>query len=131
VRGVRRLLLERPDDHALDLLVADRARLAGARLVVQPIQTAARETAAPLADRRLVAVKPRGDPLAWLTVGGGEHDPAAQRERLRALRPPSPALEHFALLVRQHHFRKPGHPRLPSSLATTTDFDTKRLMPAN
>ena len=52
VRRVRRLLLERLHDHPLDVLVADRARLARPRLVMQPIEAAPREPAAPLADRR-------------------------------------------------------------------------------
>ena len=52
VRRVRRLLLERLHDHPLDVLVADRARLARPRLVVQPIEAAPREPAPPPADRR-------------------------------------------------------------------------------
>ena len=52
MRRVRRLLLERLHDHPLDVLVADRARLARPRLVMQPVETAPREPAPPLADRR-------------------------------------------------------------------------------
>ena len=52
VRRVRRLLLERLHDHPLDVLVADRARLARPRLVMQPIEAAPREPAPPPADRR-------------------------------------------------------------------------------
>jgi hypothetical protein len=42
VRRSRRLLLERLHDHPLDVLVADRARLARPRLVVQPIEPGSR-----------------------------------------------------------------------------------------
>ena len=52
MRRVARLLLQRLHDHPLDVLVADRARLARPRLVMQPVEAAPREPAPPLADRR-------------------------------------------------------------------------------
>src|SRR5205823_5480441 len=47
-----RLLLQGLADHPLDILVADRARLARPRLVMQPIKPPPREPATPLPDRR-------------------------------------------------------------------------------
>src|SRR4051794_19037057 len=55
VGGVRRLLLERLDDLALDVLIADRARLAQTRLVVQSIKTALGIAPPPAADGRAIA----------------------------------------------------------------------------
>jgi len=84
VRRVRRLLFERFDDHPLDLVIADRARPARTRLVVQPVEAALGEAAAPTAHGRAVAPKPGRDLLARLPVRSRQHNPAAQRQRLRA-----------------------------------------------
>jgi hypothetical protein len=43
MRRILGLLLERLDDHPLNILVADRARLTGPRLVMQAIQPAPRK----------------------------------------------------------------------------------------
>ena len=69
MRGARGLLLERLDDHPLDVLVSDRARLARARLVMQPIQASLREPPAPLPDRRGMATQPIGYLHAQLPIG--------------------------------------------------------------
>jgi hypothetical protein len=61
MRRVRRLLFERLDDHPLDGLVADRARLARARLVVQPVEATLGEAAPPAPHGRAVAAEPRRD----------------------------------------------------------------------
>src|SRR5437879_6592640 len=98
VRGVWRGLLERLDDHPLDILIVDRARLARTRLVVQPIKATPREATPPTAHRRGCATQPRSDLLAGLTVGRREHDPATERQRLGALWAPGPPLEHLPIL---------------------------------
>jgi hypothetical protein len=115
VRRVGRLLLERLDDHPLDISVADRARLARTRLVMQTVEATPSEPAAPLANRRAAAAQPRRDLLARLAVGRRQHDPAAQRQRLRALRTPRPALQHLPLLVAQHNLYTLRHDYPPSS----------------
>ena len=85
VRGVRRLLLQRLDDHPLDVLVADRARLARARLVMQPIKATLGEAPPPAPDGRRRAPQPRRDLLAGLPVRRRQHDPERNASRLRAL----------------------------------------------
>jgi hypothetical protein len=130
VRRVRRLLLERLDDHPLDITVADRTRLTRTRLIMQPIKTTPREPATPLADRRGRAPQSRSDLLAGLPLGSGQHDPAAQRQRLSALRTPSPTLEHLPLGLIEHDLSTRRHNGLQSSLITT-NFATKPPLPAN
>ena len=101
VRRVRRLLLERLHDHPLDVLVADRARLARPRLVMQPIEAAPREPAPPLArpSSRCSPTRPRSPystgPPPPPTRSGSETPSACA-----ALRTPSPPLEHLPLLRR-------------------------------
>jgi hypothetical protein len=51
VSRVGRLLLERLDDHPLDVLIADRAGFPGTRLIMQPIDATPSEPAAPAPDR--------------------------------------------------------------------------------
>src|SRR5207245_2378215 len=71
------------------VLVADRARLARPRLVVQTIKAAAREPAPPPPDRRPSAAELRRDLPARPPLRGRQHDPTAKRQRLRARRTPS------------------------------------------
>src|SRR5215217_4527450 len=115
---VCRLLLERLHDHPLDVLVADRPRLPRTRLIVQTVEAAPGEPAPPLSDRVVVAAKLRCDLLARTPLSGRQHHPAAKRERLRALRPPSPPLQHLPLLGTQHDLSTNGHNR-PQSSSTT------------
>jgi hypothetical protein len=56
--------LERLDDHPLDLGIADLARAARARLVVEAVEANAGKASAPAPHRRLVAAKPRRNLLA-------------------------------------------------------------------
>src|SRR5438034_8725654 len=86
VRRIRRLLLERLHDHPLHVLVADRAWLSRPRLVVKTVETARGEPAPPAADRRGITPQLRRDLCARAALRGRENDPAAKRERLRALR---------------------------------------------
>src|SRR5438034_6104624 len=92
VRRVRRLLLERLDDHALNVDVADRAGLPRPRLVVQPVEAAAREPAPPPADRRAGTAQLGCDLRARPPLRRRPHDPATQSPRLRAPRTPSPTV---------------------------------------
>src|SRR5262249_29901025 len=113
VRRIRRLLLESLHDHPLDVLVANQARLARPRLVVQTVQPSLGETDTPLAHRVGVATALRRDLLARATVGSRKHRPTAKRQRLRALRPPSPPLQYLPLLIVQHDLRPLRHTRPP------------------
>ena len=72
-----RLLFQRLDDHRFHLLVADRARRAGARLVAQPVQPALGEASPPLAGRDRIATERRADLRVRPPVRRREHDPAA------------------------------------------------------
>ena len=131
VRRVRRLLLERLHDHPLDVVVADRARLARPRLVMQPVEAPPRKPAPPPADRRAGTAQLGCDLPARPPLRRRQHDPATKRQRLRALRPPSPSLEHLPLLVAEHDlYNTPRHDRLQSSPMRTT-FEAKERVPAN
>ena len=129
VRRVRRLLLERLHDHPLDVLVADRARLARPRLVMQPIEAAPREPAPPLADRRGVTAQLGRDLRARPPLRRRQHDPAAKRQRLRALRTPSPPLQHLPLLTTEHDLRTLRHDRPQSSSSMRTTFGANQPGP--
>src|SRR5262249_58948964 len=67
----------------------------------------------PLAHRVGVATELRRDLLARATVGSRKHRPTAKRQRLRALRPPSPPLQYLPLLIVQHDLRPLRHTRPP------------------
>ena len=131
VRRVWRALLKRLDDHTLDVIIADRPRLARTRLVVQPVQTAPREPPAPAPDSLRAAAQPRRDVLAGLAVTRRQHDPAAQRQRLRARRSPRPPLEHLPLLATEHNLHTLRHRGLQSSSMTTTFADVAVLPSAS
>ena len=122
--GVGRRLLQRLHDHSLDLPIADRPRLTRPRLIVQAVQPPLGETGPPFTHRCGATAQPAGDRRIRLALGAAEHDPAAQRQRLRALRPARPPLQRLPLLCTEHHTRRrtPSlrhHSRLPSSLLTT------------
>jgi hypothetical protein len=97
---------------------------------MQTIQPALSETPTPLPHSRTGATKPLGDFLAWLPVSGRQNDPAAQRKRLRALRPPSPPLEHLPLLLVNNDIHTPGH-ETSIVACDDDDFDAKTPMPTN
>jgi hypothetical protein len=131
MRRVRRLLLERLHEYPLDVGVRDRARLARPRLVMEPVKTPLREPAPPLAHGRAVAAQLGSDLRARPSLSRRQHDPAPKRQRLRALRPSSPPLEHLPLLLPEHDLRTLRHSRLPSSSLTRTTFATHRRVPAD
>src|SRR3990172_1344481 len=95
-------------------------RLARPRLVMQPVQTTLGEPSPPPADRRGIAAQLRRDLPARPTLRRRQDNPAAERERLRTLRPPSPPLEHLPLLIAEHHLCTLRHDRLQSSPMRTT-----------
>src|SRR5690606_30768653 len=102
----------------LDDLIGDLARLARPWFVDQPVKTLLREPGPPLADRHRIAPQLLGDPLIRRALRRGEHDPAAQRQRLPGLGPTSPPLKRLTLLVAQSDLsRRPAslsHQCLPS-----------------
>ena len=51
MRGPARGAFQRAHHHLLDLIIGDRARRTGPRLVVQPLEAVLQEPVAPLADR--------------------------------------------------------------------------------
>jgi hypothetical protein len=93
--GAARLSSDAKFAHPLDILVADLSRLARARLVVQAVDALLGEAPPPLADRRGAAAQAGCDVLAGISVGGGQHDPTAQRQGLGTRRASSPSLEHL------------------------------------
>src|SRR5262245_18684034 len=84
------------------LLVADRARFARPRLIMQPVEAAPGEAAPPLTDRVVVTAQLRGNLLTRKAIRSCKNDPAAIRQCLRALRAPSPPLQRLPLLPSQH-----------------------------
>src|SRR5579859_115589 len=127
MRRVARLLLERLDDHPLDVIIADGTRLSRSRLVMQSIKPPPGEATPPLAHSRGIAAQPLGDLLTGLSIRRRQHDPTAQRQRLRALRPPSPPLQHLAILIAEHNLGTLSHKRLQSSSIPTTNSRLRTL----
>jgi hypothetical protein len=97
---------------------------------MQPIDPAGREAPAPTTDRRRAAAQSGGDVLARLAIGGSQHDPAAQRQRLRAGRAARPALKDLPLLLGEYDLSTRRHSGLQSS-SMTTNFAANRHLPAN
>src|SRR3954447_2624455 len=84
---------ERLDDHLLNLLVGDLARLTRPRLVGQPIKSVHREAVAPLAhgaDRDPQLARDLG---VVRSRGGREHDPRPQSQSLSTRSPSLPRLQ--------------------------------------
>jgi hypothetical protein len=106
VRGIGGGLLQGRHDHLLDLLVGDRAGHPRPRLVDQPLQPAGGEPCSPLADRGRVHAQAGAGRHVGQPLGAGQHDPAAQRQRLAAAATPRPPLQGLALIVRQHDLRR-------------------------
>ena len=94
-----------------------------------PSSRLADEPGPPLAHRRRAAPQLGGDVLVRLALRGGQHDPAPQRQRLRALRAsrPPPSVSRSSSLST---IRAVGRPRRaiapPSSPTTTTTRHTNR-----
>jgi len=76
---------------------------------MKTVDAAACEPVPPLADCVVVTAKLGCDLFARTPLGGRQHDPAAKRQRLRALRPPSPPLQHLPLLGGQHDLNTNSH----------------------
>ena len=123
VRRIRRGLLERLDDHPLDVGIAHRARRTGTGIVPQTVETQLDEPTPPLADGVLVHPEAAGDLPIGRPFSAGQHDPTTCRQRVRALRASRPALQRLALIVAQHErfswSSSSGHRCLPSLLTTT------------
>src|SRR5439155_15072994 len=83
-------------------------------------EAAAGETTPPLTDGVVVATKLGRDLFTRAALRGRQHNPAAKRQRLRARRPPSPPLQHLALLDREHDLSTSRHNRPQSSSMTMT-----------
>ena len=78
-------------DHLLDLLVGDRPRPPRPRLIAQPVKPMLGEAVAPLGDHRATGPQLLGDLGVRQARGRQQHDPRAQRQRLRGRAPPRPA----------------------------------------
>lgn len=103
-RAVGRLGVQSRIDQLRHALVVDRARLAGAHVVVQTRNAPLNEPSAPLADRGLGELQALGNGAVEFAIGAAQNDarPIAQRSRQRAA--PSKRLQLRALLVRQQQF---------------------------
>ena len=91
---------------------------------MQTIEAMHDKPGAPLAYRHPAHTETLGDFDVRATLGAGQHNPAPQRQRLRARMAPSPTLERVALAVAEHQLGHPcaplSHRCLPSSSMTTT-----------
>ena len=101
VRRIRRRGLQRGHHHVLDLLGADRRRAPRSRIIAQPIQPQLDEPGPPLTHRRLSHALTHRNILVAQPRRAAQHDPRAQRQRLRRRPPPSPPLQLDPLLLRQ------------------------------
>ena len=101
MRGVCGDRLQGMHDHALHVVVPDRAWRSGARLVQQAVAAVAQEPPPPLADRRAGRAQFGGYLHVALAVCGLQHDPRPQDQRLSCLGPSHPALQFLPLSLRQ------------------------------
>jgi hypothetical protein len=126
-----RPLLERLDDHPLDLLIADTARLAGPRLVVQPVKPTARK-------------RPRHLPTRLARSPAARRSPCSARHRRPPTRSGNAAQEPASSSAGEPNApAPPAPPRLStistrcggrgvqSSAMTPMDFATKPPVPAD
>jgi hypothetical protein len=97
---------------------------------MQAVKATPGEPAPPLSDRLAAATQPRRDLVARLAISRGQHNPATQRQRLRALRAPSPTLKHIPVLNTEHDLCTRRHGG-PQSSSITTNFAPNHPMPAN
>jgi len=98
---------------------------------VQPVEAALCEATAPAAHRREVATQLGCDLGARATFRRRQHDPAAKRQRLRALRPSYPPLEDLTLLMIEHDLCALGHRRPPIVAVADDDFAADPRVPAD
>jgi len=103
VRGVLGRALQRLDDHLLDLLVGDRARPSGTRLVDEAVEAVLHKARTPLTGHIAMDSELAGDLRVVASVGRQQHDPRAQRERLRTRAPTRPRLQLATLNGRQRN----------------------------
>src|SRR5207247_1358661 len=86
----------------LHLLIQDRARHAGTRIIRQAIQTPLDKTPAPLRNRLLVHAELGRDLVVVEPIRTAQHDPAPRRQPLLALWPARPPLQLLTLRRLQH-----------------------------
>jgi hypothetical protein len=85
VRRVFGLGLQRLDHDRLDLLICDRPWPARPRLIQEPLKPLGRKPVAPFRYRRARHALQFRDLLVRQMTRRGQHDPSAQRQRLRGL----------------------------------------------
>ncbi len=99
MRGIDRLVLQRLDDHRLDIGISDLARRPRSRLIDETIGATLGEPLPPLHHRCLM----HPDPLRYLVVrqppSRQQHNPGPLRDRMRRLRTTRPPLQHLPLLI--------------------------------
>ena len=101
MRRVVRRVLQRDRNDAFHVLIADRARGAGARRIDQAVHAEIQETPTPLAHRRPVDAERLGDIPIAPSLGASENDAGAEGVRLRGLWTPGPAAEFGTLFIGQ------------------------------
>src|SRR6266568_2846232 len=99
-----RRLLQCIDDDFFYLLVADRRRASGTRLIGQSVQAIVDKTLAPLSDRCVMTAEYGCSLLIVMTFRAGQDNLSPQREGLRCLRPARPPLEGGSLVIRNRQF---------------------------
>ncbi len=98
MRRVGRLVLQCAHDHALDVIIADRARRAGPRFVDETVEATRNGPASPLRHGRRVHVEFRGDRDVVETLRAFEHDVRSLCPRVRRFRPTFPTDECLAFV---------------------------------
>ena len=89
-------------DDLPDILIADLARSAGARLVQEPVEPALGKAPAPLADRVRVGPHPLDNGLVLQPVSRSEDNPSPPRKALGGLPAPRQSLKLTPLRIRQY-----------------------------
>ena len=100
--GVLRATLQRPHDHGFDAGIVNRARRAGARLVVQPGHALLHKTPPPLAYGLPVQPQLGRHFRVLTTFRTGQHDPGSQSQRLCRLPPHRQRRQFGTLIIAQY-----------------------------
>jgi hypothetical protein len=111
----RRGRLQSHTDGRGDGVIADLARGAGARLIIEPFEPIGRKAPTPFADRIRVGPDQATDVLIFASFGGGQNDAGTSRQRLSGLLAARQAFKFDSLRRTQiNRSRRLTHPTSPN-----------------
>src|ERR1700730_3040486 len=129
MRGIPRQTFQGLHNTRLDTVILDRARRAGARLVMEPVHSPLDKPAAPFADRVLGNPQAGCNFLVLQTLRTFKNNAGEKRPRLRRLAPRRKLLQLRPLRLAENQLCHPSsHPRSPSCPSTTLAQQRESVM---